>query len=166
MPGATWVGLDPRNLQNNLDVVQASVGNIPFEAESMDWVLAFSTIEHWHEANDSIEKGLSEIYRVLTPGGKLLITLPLFIHGADDFLLGRVDRIMPKFFALPWQSVYTEAWRREHSPLEPEYPYLRFREFKGSRHKRRRHQYMLEKRIEKKWETLPSCWIMEVLAEK
>lgn len=54
------------------DVVQGSIEKMPFDDESFDLVLALDVIEH--VPNDSC--ALRELYRVLRPGGSLLVTVP------------------------------------------------------------------------------------------
>jgi ubiquinone/menaquinone biosynthesis C-methylase UbiE len=56
----------------NLSFVKGDIVNIPFEAASFDVVVSFETLEH----TDQHQKALSEIKRVLRPGGILLISTP------------------------------------------------------------------------------------------
>jgi ubiquinone/menaquinone biosynthesis C-methylase UbiE len=77
----TVIGLDnnPRPLgvavQRGLDVCQGLGDGLPFADESFDIVALLDTIEH---IPDELET-LHECYRVLKPGGKLLITVPAFM---------------------------------------------------------------------------------------
>ena len=50
-------------------VLQASVTQLPFEAERFDWVTAFETIYFWPD----LPRGFQEVRRVLKPGGAFLI---------------------------------------------------------------------------------------------
>ncbi len=52
----------------------ADVRCLPFADESFDLVLSFSTLDHFASASE-IEKALRCLYRVLRPGGYLLVTL-------------------------------------------------------------------------------------------
>ncbi|MCF6153708.1 MAG: class I SAM-dependent methyltransferase [Candidatus Brocadia sp.] len=52
--------------------VRADVLEIPFKDESFDVVVSFETIEHVHDGNSF----LSEVYRVLKPGGTFLCSTP------------------------------------------------------------------------------------------
>lgn len=64
------------------NVQQGDVLDIPFEDESFDLVLATDIIEHV----DDDEKAMSELKRILRPGGILLITVPAFmlLWGKND----------------------------------------------------------------------------------
>lgn len=55
-------------------IIQASITNIPFSNESFDVVSAIDVLEHIHPRE--VLKAVSEIYRVLKPGGLLIITTP------------------------------------------------------------------------------------------
>jgi SAM-dependent methyltransferase len=63
-------------------VQQGSICNLPFSSESFDLVLATDVIEH---VQDDVV-ALREIYRVLRPGGYVLITVPAFqsLWGLQD----------------------------------------------------------------------------------
>lgn len=50
----------------------ADVAQLPFEADRFDCVIAVAILEHVQ----SLEQALSEINRVLKPGGKLLVVIP------------------------------------------------------------------------------------------
>ncbi len=58
---------------------QADVRAIPFPDESFDCVVAFSIFEHLE--GDALRCGLSEIARVLSPGGDFLVGCPA-VHAA------------------------------------------------------------------------------------
>jgi SAM-dependent methyltransferase len=51
---------------------QGSVYELPYETDSFDLVVSFSMFEHLHE----YPKGLSEVARVLRPGGLFLLGMP------------------------------------------------------------------------------------------
>jgi ubiquinone/menaquinone biosynthesis C-methylase UbiE len=77
-PGKQVIGIDsePENIdicqKHGLTVQYGTVYNLPFEAGSVDCVLFFEVIEHLNEP----EKALEEIYRVLKPGGRLILIFP------------------------------------------------------------------------------------------
>ncbi|MCY8823365.1 class I SAM-dependent methyltransferase [Bacillus atrophaeus] len=55
--------------QNRVEIVKADVASLPYENETFDKITAVQTHIYWED----IEKGFSEIYRVLKAGGTLLI---------------------------------------------------------------------------------------------
>jgi SAM-dependent methyltransferase len=65
-------------------LAQASVGAIPFRDGSFDVVTSFDVLYHLNVNDD--RAAISEIHRVLRPGGIALIRLPAFdwIRGAHD----------------------------------------------------------------------------------
>jgi len=83
------IGLDPNpdvvqicQDKGFMSVQQGSVSDIPFSSESFDFVLATDVIEHVEDDLAALE----EIYRVLRPGGYVLITVPAFqsLWGLQD----------------------------------------------------------------------------------
>jgi len=58
--------------KNNIEFHQMNVPPLKMEDNSVDFVVTFQVIEH---INDD-EKFVKEIYRVLKPGGKLILTTP------------------------------------------------------------------------------------------
>jgi SAM-dependent methyltransferase len=61
---STWPGVR---------IVRGDCGSSPFSTNSMDLVLSFGVVEHWVEGP---RKPLAELFRVLKPGGRALITVP------------------------------------------------------------------------------------------
>jgi SAM-dependent methyltransferase len=57
-----------------LDAAQADVRQLPFADGEFDLVFSNSTLDHF-ELREDIGTGLSELHRVLEPGGELLVTL-------------------------------------------------------------------------------------------
>lgn len=68
---------------HNLPVMAGDVYQLPFEDGSVDCVLFSEVIEHL----DTPEKALLEFYRVLRPGGRIIIIFP------NDFIF-KVSRIL------------------------------------------------------------------------
>lgn len=85
----TYTGLDylgPSATQNAITVadVCADAASMPFRDGSFDRVVAFQSLEHIKLP----ETALHEIYRVLRPGGKIVLTVPFLYHvhdAEDDF---------------------------------------------------------------------------------
>lgn len=89
-------------------IVQADIDCIPFPDNSFDVVYAMGTIEH----NKEYELSLSEIYRVLSPGGKAIIGVP---HKWDIFLrpvfVGILD-LFGKYLYSPERSMSANQLKR------------------------------------------------------
>lgn len=88
-PGKSIQGIDaePENIEichiHNLPVIAGDVYHLPFEDGSIDCVLFSEVIEHL----DHPEQALAEFWRVLRPGGRVIIIFP------NDFMF-KVSRIM------------------------------------------------------------------------
>ena len=57
-----------------LSCLGADVRALPLGAETVDVVVSLSTLDHF-DSIDSMEESLTELYRVLVPGGTLILTL-------------------------------------------------------------------------------------------
>lgn len=57
-----------------LEAVCADVRRLPFNDKHFDLIVSNSTLDHFQSTND-IDEGLRELFRVLVPGGELLISL-------------------------------------------------------------------------------------------
>ena len=72
----------------DIDVIQGSVTNLPFQDDSYDLVCAFDVIEHVEDDKKAIE----EISRVLIPSGSVMLTVPAYM-----FLWSEHDKINQHF---------------------------------------------------------------------
>ena len=63
-----WLG----GYERTAKLVKGSVYELPYETAEFDLVLSFSVFEHLHQ----YERGLSEVARVLKPGGRFLLGMP------------------------------------------------------------------------------------------
>ena len=113
--GGVWFGLDPEDHGRNGQEI-GTVCNHPFLAKEFEGVIAISTFEHWREHGENQEDGLASIHRMLNLGGWLLITCPMFVHGAKEFVVGDRAQILGYFDPALW-DIEVEDWRREYEPL-------------------------------------------------
>jgi len=63
-----------RSRYHDLDAVAADIRRLPFADCTFDIVISISTLDHF-PSRDDIMTGLPELYRVLKPSGRLIITL-------------------------------------------------------------------------------------------
>lgn len=78
------------NRAHGRDVVEGSIEEMPFDDASFDLALALDVIEH---VPDDLQ-ALSELYRILRPGGSLLVTVPALdvLWSAHDVANGHYRR--------------------------------------------------------------------------
>lgn len=79
--------------QKNVKVQKADATNLPFKNNSFDRVIASEILEH---INDD-EKAVSEIYRILKPKGKAIITVP---YKDYPFLWDPLNWVLEKIFKI------------------------------------------------------------------
>ncbi|MFA7402990.1 MAG: class I SAM-dependent methyltransferase [Pelobacteraceae bacterium] len=107
-PDCTVVGIDtePENLElcrsYNLPVLEGSLYSLPFADASFDTVLFSEVIEHLEKP----EKALSEIWRVLRPGGRVIIIFP----NDRTFMLARLAMGMVR------EALYDPGHVRQWTP--------------------------------------------------
>ena len=159
---AEWFGLDPAYISGGR-FTQGTVGNMSFKSDRFDWVMAMTTVEHWGEEGDSVTGGLSEIYRVLKPGGKLVMTAPFFIHGSDLFTYGLVSQVKHIVSRVEWSSLSYEEWRRDYKPL-PAFVIPMTRSRRSLLNDRYNRQNLLLEDVY--GEDRPSGWLLEIQATK
>ena len=80
--------------EQEIEVIDASVTNIPFPDESFDLVCAFDVIEHVADDRQAVR----ELIRVCKPGGRVCITVPAFqlLWSAHDVVNGHYRRYKTK----------------------------------------------------------------------
>ena len=70
---------------SGIEAVVADVRSLPFAEASFGVVFSGSTLDHFESAAD-IQRSLGELYRVLRPGGTLILTLD---NPANPLIEGR-----------------------------------------------------------------------------
>jgi SAM-dependent methyltransferase len=72
------------------NVVRASITNIPYSSNTFDLAYSFEVID---EVSDS-DRAVRELFRILKPGGRLLLRLPAFewLRSSHDTDIGTVHR--------------------------------------------------------------------------
>ena len=90
-------------------VQQASVAELPFEAEQFDVVTAFETVYFWPE----LAQNFREVYRVLKPGG--IFCGCLYVKGEQKRTDWFVRHIYEKtgFFTPPYETAFSLKKRLE-----------------------------------------------------
>jgi SAM-dependent methyltransferase len=61
------------DLESPLAKVKADICNLPFDNNTFDWILCNHVLEHIEDDH----KAMSELFRVLKPGGKAILQVPL-----------------------------------------------------------------------------------------
>ena len=98
---------------NNFSVKQANALNLPYKDSTFDFVITISVVEHIDGSGDS--KAMREMWRVLKPGGRLIITTHVSskyiveYRGFDQYNLG-IKRKRRKYF---FQRIYDEKQLKE-----------------------------------------------------
>lgn len=75
---------------DNITFIKGSVEQLPFALESFDLVITVLSLHHWKEKS----KGISEIYRVLKKGGRLIIGDPLLEDWMSNRILGLLMQVL------------------------------------------------------------------------
>ncbi len=113
--GVHWEGIDPLTVEKRkkcVATVTGSIHDIPFPDNHFDYVISNQSIEHWHEYGVGFCQGISEIVRVLKPGGQFHLNAPFYLHGHKFFLLGDKGSIKNIFRGMPITRLVIEEWLR------------------------------------------------------
>jgi SAM-dependent methyltransferase len=105
---ATWRNAEVEGVADRVELVTGDIRWLPFGDESFDLVVSSLTIHNIADA-DGRDQAITEAYRVLVPGGRLLIAD--FQHGQDYAVaLRRVDAEEVAVRDLGWRFWYGGPW--------------------------------------------------------
>jgi ubiquinone/menaquinone biosynthesis C-methylase UbiE len=94
--------------QGNVHFIDSDVTRTPLKENTIDYVVSFETLEHITRPQELID----EMYRVLKPGGKLMLTTPYLDHIPSqehvwEFDYKDLEDMLSKFtnkWVFPWAS--------------------------------------------------------------
>ncbi len=131
--GAHFEGLDIKDEYYGIKCIATryeNLADLSFSDNEFDVVIGNQTMEHWGEFGCTLEWGLYQCFRVLKPGGKLLINVPMHFHGTKYFVHGKKDSINNLFSKFS-NDIKMEAWGYPSDPIKPFYPHPRFNKLKN-----------------------------------
>lgn len=124
--GGTWTGIEPKIDQSISPEIgsgcHGTASSIPFPENTFDRAFGIQSVEHWGQkvhgfTPSDYHECLSEIHRVLKPGGNIYFDAPIHFHGHEMFIIGDLPRIRSLFDESLWQDITIEQWRRDYHPL-------------------------------------------------
>jgi SAM-dependent methyltransferase len=102
-----------------------NVAALSFDDDSFDLVIGNQTLEHWAEYGCRTDWGLQQCFRVMKPGGSLLMNVPMYFHGVTPFLMGKTDEI--RAMIAPFSSTAELIhWGAETAPLKPHFSHPKY----------------------------------------
>ncbi|RLA05710.1 MAG: hypothetical protein DRQ47_00480 [Gammaproteobacteria bacterium] len=126
--GGTWTGIEPKQSETNkVEIGKGGYGlatDIRFPDDTFDRVFGVQSIEHWGQKAgnprepSSYQDCISEIGRVLKPGGIFYQDTAAHYHGNEIFIMADLKKIRELFPEDQWQNVQIEQWRKDYQPLE------------------------------------------------
>ena len=107
-----------------MNVVQANATSLQFEDNTFDCVYSFGVLHHIPD----IEKALSEIKRVLKPGGRIMVMLYhknsllygysiIYLRGIEEKQLEKlsIDELLAKYSERKEDNPYTRVYSKEEA---------------------------------------------------
>jgi SAM-dependent methyltransferase len=122
--GYRYINLDIRWFENGQPTIVGSAHELPFHDNVFDLVMSKDSLEHFLEPS----KAVSEVHRVLKPGGVFIIWVP-FIHGFHGDDVYRYTHIGLRYLLRDFEIVRTESplWVFSLLALIVSAPLVRFR---------------------------------------
>lgn len=93
------------------DIVAGDLSMLPFKSETFNTAICNSVMEHVID----LEKALKEAYRILLPGGKLIITLPTENYKRFLFYPKLLRGLGLKNLAAQYKELVNTAFRHYHA---------------------------------------------------
>lgn len=123
LSGGKWIGMDPRvgsRGKSSVRSIAGEVHHIPCINDYFDIVMGVQTIEHWSrqeslESDAEYAEALSEIWRIVKPGGSVYFDAPIYLHGAPEFIKGDIESIKKFFTHQPWKNMKVTSWRKSRA---------------------------------------------------
>jgi len=107
-----------RAANSKTKIIKGSITNIPLKDKDFNWVLALAVLHHI-ASKELQQKSVEEIYRVLKPGGKAIVTVwNLFsVYATDRFKIKEHQANLPsgwenKDLLTPWKATPTKIVQR------------------------------------------------------
>ncbi len=100
-------------LSNHTDLsgIQTDVRALPFKDHQFDIIISFSTLDHF-SSTSMIEQSLAELYRVLKPGGNMMVTLDNPINPIIALRSALSSKMLHRFGIVPYYVGKTIAARK------------------------------------------------------
>lgn len=152
---AEWFGADPQYTRPTGNAVRAVVAKLPFPDAHFDHVFGFETIEHWEEHRETYAECMAEVARVTKPGGGVLFSAPIHMHGDARFVRGDLGKIAELFDAGSWRDLRFEEWRKDYLPLKPSVEWVYWQSGRNFRTV-----------LKSSTQPIPSSWALEITATR
>ena len=121
------VGFGPKELivANGFKLVQDYIGNFSpnLPDSSFDLVFSVSTIEHIPKDQETIENAITDIMRLLKPGGYSLHCIDALLYGDHYFVHPFVSNVMDKDLMAYGEISFEEITNNNHIWLLPAYAF-------------------------------------------
>ncbi len=130
--GAHYEGLDVQEEYYGIKCIATRIENLAdlsYSDSEFDIVIGNQTMEHWAQHGCTMEWGLYQCFRVVRPGGRVFLNVPIHFHGTKYFLHGKLKKI-EKLFSKFSNNVKFESWGNPSDPIAPYYPHPNYQALK------------------------------------